>query len=182
MPAQRLIFNKEQISRTIERLGLEIREAHGDTENFVLIGIQRRGVHLGERIKEFLMQRSREEIPHGKLDINLYRDDWTSLQNQPWINSTEIPFEVEGKNILLVDDVLYSGRTVRAALEAIIDFGRPNKVELLVLLDRGHRELPIQADFIGKTIPTSQNEHVDVNLEELDGVDQVLLQEDSSGS
>ena len=179
MSEQRFIFDKQQIGRTIERLGLQIREAHADTEKFVMIGIQRRGVQLGQRIKDLWMQRSGKEIPYGKLDINLYRDDWTSLQNQPRINSTEIPFEVSGKNILLVDDVLYSGRTVRAALEAIIDFGRPNKVQLLVLLDRGNRELPIQADFIGKTIFTSPNEHVDVNLEELDGIDQVLLQENT---
>ncbi len=176
MSEQSLIFNQQQIGWCIERLGLEIRESHGDTENLVLIGIQRRGVQLGERITDLLTQKSGKEIPHGKLDINLYRDDWTSLENQPRINSTEIPFEVSGRNILLVDDVLFTGRTVRSALEAIIDFGRPNKVELLVLLDRGNRELPIQADYIGKNLSTSPHEHVDVNLKELDGVDQVLLQ------
>lgn len=176
MSDQYLLFNKDQIGRTIERFGLELREVHWNTENFVLIGIQRRGVHIGERIKDLLVQRSGRDIPYGKLDINLYRDDWTSLENQPRINSTEIPFEVSDKNILLVDDVLFTGRTVRAALEAIIDFGRPKKVELLVLLDRGNRELPIQADFVGKKISTSKNEHIDVQVREHDEVDQILLQ------
>jgi pyrimidine operon attenuation protein/uracil phosphoribosyltransferase len=141
----------------------------------VLVGIQRRGVDLARRLKTLLDARLPAPVVLGQLDINLYRDDWSSLGITPAISHTEIPAEVEGASVILVDDVLYSGRTTRAALEAILDFGRPRRVELLVLIDRGHRELPIQADYVGKRVNTSAAERVDVLVAERDEQDRVLL-------
>lgn len=169
------IMDKDQISRTLDRLTFEVLERHVHIGELILIGIQRRGVQVAQRIKQSLDFRLGSELPLGKLDINLYRDDWTSLSAHPRINSTEVPFQVQDKDILLVDDVLYTGRTIRAALEAILDFGRPKRVELLVLVDRGHRELPIHADYVGKKVNTARDEQVDVLVEELDGQDMVQL-------
>ncbi|MFP4391371.1 MAG: bifunctional pyr operon transcriptional regulator/uracil phosphoribosyltransferase PyrR [Desulfohalobiaceae bacterium] len=169
------IMDKDQISRTLDRLTFEVLERHMHIGELNLIGIQRRGVQVAQRIKQRLDFRLGSELPLGKLDINLYRDDWTSLSAHPRINSTEVPFQVQDKDVLLVDDVLYTGRTVRAALEAILDFGRPRLVELLVLVDRGHRELPIHADYVGKKVNTAWDEQVDVLVEELDGQDMVQL-------
>ena len=170
-----VILDKNQIKRVIQRLAFEVLERHGECENLALIGIYRRGVYLAQRMKDILQENSKTEIPLGKLDINFYRDDWTSLDKHPIINKTEIQFDINDKNILLIDDVIYTGRTVRAALDAILDFGRPAKVELLTLVDRGHRELPIHPDYCGKKIDTSRREHVDVLLEEIDGKDIVEL-------
>jgi len=170
-----IILDKNQIKRVIQRLAFEVLERHGECENLALIGIYRRGVYLAQRMKDILQENSKREIPLGKLDINFYRDDWTSLDKHPIINKSEIEFDINDKNILLVDDVIYTGRTVRAALDAILDFGRPAKVELLTLVDRGHRELPIHPDYCGKKIDTSKREHVDVLLEEIDGKDIVEL-------
>lgn len=169
------IMNASEISRSIDRLAYQIIEKHGDCKALAIIGIQRRGVHLAERLHKILSERTGCSIPLGRLDINLYRDDWTTLGNKPAIGQSEIPFNVENKEIILVDDVLYSGRTVRAALEAIMDYGRPAKVELLVLIDRGRRELPIQADYVGRALSTGKDEQVDVMLCEQDGNDEVLL-------
>ena len=169
------VLDSDQISRTLERLAFEVIERHVQVQDLLIIGIQRRGVEIGARIKKILDDRLGSDIPLGKLDINLYRDDWSMLTSQPQINSTHIQVEVEDKQILLVDDVLYTGRTIRAALEGILDFGRPKKVELLVLVDRGHRELPIHADYVGKKVNTSPKEHVDVHVAEIDGLDQVVL-------
>ncbi len=169
------ILTREDIKRIIHRLVFEVLERHGDCNNLVLVGIYRRGVFLAQRIKNLIEENVKREIPIGKLDINFYRDDWTSLKTHPIINKTEIETDISEKEILLVDDVIYTGRTTRAALEAILDFGRPAKVELLVLVDRGHRELPIHPDFCGKKINTSKKEHVDVLLEEIDGRDVVVL-------
>ncbi len=169
------ILDSEQMHRTLERLTSEVLERHVQMQDLALIGIQRRGVQLAQRIKQFLDTKLGSALPFGKLDINLYRDDWTSLSSHPRINSTQIPFAVQDKQILLVDDVLYTGRTIRAALEAILDFGRPRLVELLVLVDRGHRELPIHADYIGKKVNTARVEQVDVLVRELDDLDAVLL-------
>ena len=163
------------MERIIERLGFEILENHIDLKDLAFIGIQRRGVNIANRIIKILKHRWNKEIPLGKLDINLYRDDWTRLQSQPKLSHTEIPFDINDKEIILVDDVIFTGRTVRAALEAILDFGRPQKVELLVLIDRGHRELPIHPDYVGKKLNTSKDEHVDVLVEEIDGKDEVIL-------
>lgn len=169
------ILSGKELGRTLERLAMEVIERRGDDENLALLGIQRRGADLAERLKKSLDRELERKIPLGKLDINLYRDDWTNLDIQPTISCTEIPFDIEGASIVLVDDVLFSGRTVRAALEAILDFGRPKRVELLVLIDRGLRELPIQADYIGKMVETSKGEHVNVNVLERDAEDRVCL-------
>ncbi|WP_285905357.1 bifunctional pyr operon transcriptional regulator/uracil phosphoribosyltransferase PyrR [Pseudodesulfovibrio pelocollis] len=170
------ILNAREMARTIERLALEVFERRGDDERLAIIGIQRRGADLAERIKVRLDERLGRKVPLGKLDINLYRDDWTTnLELAPTINCSEIGFDIEGASIILVDDVLYSGRTIRAALEAILDYGRPRRVELLVLVDRGHRELPIQADYVGKKLDTMDHEHVNVLVSERDDEDRVCL-------
>jgi pyrimidine operon attenuation protein/uracil phosphoribosyltransferase len=170
------ILNDKGMSRTLERLAFEVYERRGDDENLAIIGIQRRGADLAERLKKLLDERLGRKIPFGKLDINLYRDDWTTnLELAPTISCSEIGFDVEAKSIVLVDDVLYSGRTIRAALEAILDYGRPRRVELLVLVDRGHRELPIQADYVGKKVETHGEEHVNVLVRERDDEDRVCL-------
>lgn len=170
------ILDQSQMGLSLERLASEIVERHAQSRNLALVGIQRRGVHLASRLKALLEHRLDLDLPLGKLDINLYRDDWTTLRSQPAINSTEIFFPLEDKEIVLVDDVLFTGRTIRAALEAILDFGRPRRVELLVLIDRGHRELPIHADYTGKRVNTALEEQVDVLVTELDGKDTTVLQ------
>jgi len=175
MSAKIEIFNKSQIKRVIHRLAFEVMERHGECDDLILMGIYRRGVFLAERLKRVLEENIKKKLPLGKLDINFYRDDWTSLKNHPIINKTEIDVDINGKKILLVDDVIYTGRTIRAALEAIMDYGRAAKVELLVLIDRGHRELPIHPDYCGKKIDTSKKEYVDVMLEEIDEKDCVVL-------
>ncbi len=172
------ILNDKEMSRTLERLAVEIIERRGDNKRLAILGIQRRGADLAERLKRLLDERLRKKIPLGKLDINLYRDDWTTnLSLSPIINCSEIGFDIEGASIVLVDDVLYSGRTIRAALEAILDYGRPKRVELLVLVDRGNRELPIQADYVGKKVNTSGKQHVNVLVAERDDEDRVYLVE-----
>lgn len=172
------ILNSKEMNRTLERLALEVYERNGDDENLAILGIQRRGADLAERLKLLLDDRLGRKVPLGKLDINLYRDDWTTnLDLAPTINCSEIGFEIEGATIVLVDDVLYSGRTIRAALEAILDYGRPKRVELLVMVDRGHRELPIQADYIGKKVETMGDQHVNVLVSERDDEDRVCLVE-----
>ena len=169
------ILTPDELGSTLERLAREVMDAHGDCAELAVIGIQRRGVDLATRLKAIVDKRLKRDIPAGQLDINLYRDDWTSLELQPLINQTDIPFSVDGRDILLVDDVLFTGRTVRAGLEAILDFGRPRRVELLVLVDRGHRELPIQADYVGKKVTTLRGEHVNVYLRERDGKDRACI-------
>ncbi len=172
------ILSGEEVKRVIHRLAFEVLEHHGECRDFVIIGIYRRGVYLGERLRHILESQVNNPIGLGKLDINFYRDDWTSLKNHPVINESDIPFDITGKSILLVDDVIYTGRTVRAALDAVLDFGRPRAVELLVLVDRGHRELPIHPDYVGKRINTSRREQVDVLLREIDGRDGVVLKKE----
>ncbi|MBI9109673.1 bifunctional pyr operon transcriptional regulator/uracil phosphoribosyltransferase PyrR [Maridesulfovibrio ferrireducens] len=175
MQKEKIVLSEIDMTRTLDRLASEITERRGDCEKLAIIGIQRRGADLAQRLKDLLDERLGRKIPLGKLDINLYRDDWTNLSRQPSINCTEIPFEIEGTSIILVDDVLFSGRTVRAALEAVLDFGRPRRVELLVLVDRGHRELPIRADYVGKKVTTGEDQHVNVLVKERDDEDKVVL-------
>lgn len=172
---KKCILLAQDIARTLERLACEVLERHGDADNLALVGIQRRGVDIAGRLRGLLSARLGREVALGSLDINLYRDDWTSLDTQPMINRTELPFAVDDARIVLVDDVLYTGRTIRSALEAILDYGRPERVELLVLVDRGHRELPIHADYVGKSLTTGRDEQVNVLVSERDGDDAVML-------
>jgi len=175
-----ILLDARAMSRALQRMAVEILElAHG-TGDLVLIGIQRRGVELAERIAKLLEKAEGAEIPRGALDITLYRDDLMrhAVGPQPVVRSTEIPFSIDDKKILLVDDVLYTGRTIRAALDALIDFGRPKSIQLVVLVDRGHRELPIRADYVGKNLPTSPGESVQVRLQESDGHDEVVVEQE----
>lgn len=164
------------MSRALTRLSHEIVEKNSGTDNVVLIGIKTRGVPLAYRVAEKIKTAYNVDIPVGLLDTSLYRDD-IETDSLGKDDSTHIPFEVAGKNVVLVDDVLYTGRTVRAAIEAIIELGRPSIIELAVMVDRGHRELPIRPDFVGKNVPTSKIENIKVNLTEIDGEDSVLLLE-----
>ena len=171
----RVILDKEEIARTLDRLASQVLERHARCDEVLLVGIQRRGADLAARLAALLSQKLGREVPLGTLDINLYRDDWTSIEGKPHMGRSHIPLPVDGRTIILVDDVLYTGRTIRAALEALLDYGRPHVVELLVLVDRGHRELPIRADHVGRRLDTRRSERVDVLLHERDGVDEVRL-------
>lgn len=170
------LLHPDEIARILDRLASEIMERHGDCEGTVLLGIQRRGVDIALRLSKILEEKLGRKLPFGTLDINLYRDDWTTLHTRPTIGESHIPTPLDNKNVILVDDVLFTGRTIRAALEAILDYGRPRQVELLVLIDRGHRELPIHGDYIGRKINTARTEKVNVLMEERDGRDEVILQ------
>ena len=171
----KLVLDGPSLERSLIRMAHEILEKNKGVEHLALVGIQTRGVILAQRLKESILQIAGHEVPLGVLDINLYRDDLTRVSEQPVIRRTEINFNLEGLTIVLVDDVLYTGRTIRSALDALIDFGRPKKIELAVLIDRGHRELPIRADFVGKNIPTSENETVHVRLRETDAREEVVV-------
>ena len=170
-----VLMQKDEVQRTLERLAYQILEKHGDCQNVLLVGIQRRGADIAYRMAKLLAARLGSPINVGTLDINLYRDDWTSLAGKPRIGESNIPMDIDDTVVVLIDDVLFTGRTIRAALEALMDYGRPSKVELLVLVDRGHRELPIHADYVGRTVNTSHEEQVNVLLVEHDGVDEVRL-------
>jgi pyrimidine operon attenuation protein/uracil phosphoribosyltransferase len=172
------ILNKRDMVRIITRLAHEILEKNRGTENLVIVGLRTRGAYLAERISKKIKEIEQVEIPTGYLDVTLYRDDFRTRLKQPSVEVTNIPFEIDNKNIVLVDDVLYTGRTVRAALDALMDFGRPARIYLAVLVDRGHRELPIKADFVGKNIPTSIGEEVRVKITEIDDEDAVYLVEE----
>ncbi len=171
------ILDAEGIRRALVRIAHEIVERNKGTENLALIGIQRRGVPLARRLSACIKEIEGSSVPIGILDITLYRDDLTTLSHQPLLQKTDVPFPVENKKIVLVDDVIYTGRTVRAALDAVIDLGRPKLIQLAVLIDRGHRELPIRADYVGKNVPTSRREVVAVRLMETDGEEKVLILE-----
>ena len=157
------------------RVAHEILEKNKGAKELCLIGIRNRGAYLARRLSGCMEKIDKEIVAVGILDITLYRDDLTLIAAQPVVHKTEIGFDINDKNVVLVDDVLYTGRTIRAALDALIDFGRPKSIQLAVLVDRGHRELPIRADYVGKNIPTSQNETVEVRLEETDGKDEVVI-------
>ena len=172
------ILDQEGINRAIVRIAHEIIEKNKGTVGLCIVGIRNRGVYLAERIAECVKKIEGVNIPTGALDITLYRDDLALASGQPLVRKTEIDFDINDKNLVLVDDVLYTGRTIRAALDALIDFGRPKSIQLAVLVDRGHRELPIRADFVGKNIPTSNKESVEVKLEETDGIDEVVIVEE----
>jgi len=173
------VMETDRIGRTVARMAHEVVERNRNIDEIGLIGIRRRGVPLAKRLAHVLNEITGCRVPTGALDITLYRDDLMRFQvgPQPVLRRTEIPFSIDDRRILLVDDVLYTGRTIRAALDALIDFGRPLSIQLVVLVDRGHRELPIKADYVGKNLPTAPGQSVQVRLEELDGVDEVVLTE-----
>ena len=171
------IMDADGIRRALIRNAHEITEKNRGVENVALVGIRTRGVPLAARIAEEIRKIENAEVPVGSLDITLYRDDLTTMGYNPVIHGTEIDFDITGKHIVLVDDVLYTGRTIRAALDAIIDMGRPNSIQLAVLIDRGHRELPIRADYAGKNVPTSRRETIEVALQEEGKEDEVILGE-----
>jgi pyrimidine operon attenuation protein/uracil phosphoribosyltransferase len=172
-----IIMDDQQLNRSLTRIAHEIIEKNKGVRDLILVGIRTRGVPLAQKLAEKIKEIEGIEVEVGKLDITLYRDDLTTLADQPIVHGTELPFNIVGKKIVLVDDVLYTGRTVRAALDALVDLGRPNVIQLAVLIDRGHRELPIRADFVGKNIPTSRKEVIMVKLAEVDGIDKVILGE-----
>jgi pyrimidine operon attenuation protein/uracil phosphoribosyltransferase len=167
-----IIMDADRISRALTRIAHEIVERNPGVEDLALVGVRSRGVPLARRLAQALTEITGKEIPTGALDITLYRDDLMRNQvgPQPLVRKTEIPFSIDDQTIILVDDVLYTGRTTRAALDALIDFGRPKAIQLVVLIDRGHRELPIKADYVGKNVPTARHESVQVRLRDLDGV------------
>ncbi len=169
------LLSPEQMAEILEHLATEVLARHGKCSELILVGIQRRGADLARRLRGRMFSLLQRELPIADLDINLYRDDWTSSSHMPIITPSHMPVDITDKVLLLVDDVLFTGRTIRAALEALLDFGRPRRVELMVLVDRGHRELPIQADYAGITISTAREDHVDVRLAERDGQDGVYL-------
>jgi pyrimidine operon attenuation protein/uracil phosphoribosyltransferase len=171
------LMSASEIDRTLVRLAHEILEKSADLDKLAFIGIRRRGVPLAQRLARKIESLEKREIPVGILDINLYRDDLTTVDIKPVVSATDIPFSVQGKDIILMDDVLYTGRTIRAALDALFDHGRPSRVQLLVLIDRGHRELPIEARFIGRTVQTSDDEIIEVKFQEIDEMEKVLLVE-----
>ena len=173
-----VVMDADRIARTLTRIAHEILERNRGIDELALVGIRRRGVPLARRLAQTIHDISRHEVPTGALDITLYRDDLGrhAVAAQPVVRSTEIPFSIDDKRILLVDDVLYTGRTIRAALDALIEFGRPKAIQLVVLVDRGHRELPIKADYVGKNLPTSPAESVQVHLLEIDGRDEVEIE------
>lgn len=171
------IMDTEQVDKTLTRIAHEIIERNKDVNDIAIVGIRTRGAFLAERLAKKIKEIRKKEPQVGILDITLYRDDLTTIAEQPVVHKTEIDFDIQDKVMILVDDVLYTGRTIRCALDALIDFGRPKSIQLAVLVDRGHRELPIRADYVGKNIPTSQSEIVQVKLEETDGIDEVMIQE-----
>ena len=169
------IMDADDIERALTRIAHEILERNKTLDGLALVGIRTRGVPLAERLACVLKNLAGREPAAGMLDINLYRDDLSSIADHPVLRKTEIPFAVDTARIVLVDDVLFTGRTIRAALEGLMDLGRPDFIQLVVLVDRGHREVPIRADYVGKNLPTSRAEQVDVRLDETDGVDEVML-------
>ena len=180
-PAHKVLLDAEAIARTLSRIAHEIIEANPELERVALVGIQTRGVPVAQRLRRLIAERAGQDVAHGALDITFYRDDVqvrggeAPLHAQPVVRSTTLDFALEGMTCILVDDVLYTGRTIRAAIDALFDYGRPARVRLAVLADRGHRELPIRPDYVGKNLPTSRDERIQVQLVEVDEVDQVLL-------
>ena len=171
------IVDADGLRRIITRIAHEIVERNKGVEDLVLVGIRRRGVPLAQRIAAKINEFEGRTPVLGSLDITLYRDDLSTVSHQPVVGPTDIPVDINGRVVVLVDDVLYTGRTIRAAMDALIDFGRPRSIQLAVVIDRGHRELPIRADFVGKNVPTSKREVIGVKLQDLDGVDSVVIKE-----
>ncbi len=173
--AARLVLDAQGVERALARVTHEILERNKGVDDLVFIGVRSLGVHIAERLAAKAAAIEGVRVPSGIIDITLYRDDLNRAGQQPQVKGTDIEFPIDDRQVVLVDDVLYTGRTVRAALDALMDFGRPRSVQLAVLIDRGHRELPIRADYVGKNLPTASNESVQVRLKERDGTDEVLL-------
>ena len=172
---KRQLMSADEIRRTLERLAHEIVEKTAGAKDLALIGVRRRGIPLAERLGKSIRASSKAEVPVGTLDITLYRDDLSTVAPQPVVQSSEIPFPVDDRDLLLVDDVLYTGRTVRAAMNGLFDLGRPRRIRLCVLIDRGHRELPVEATFVGRTVETSDAEIIEVRLQEIDHEERVMV-------
>jgi len=177
MEQKKVVMDADGIDRSLTRIAYEILEKNKGTEELCLVGIRTGGVFLAERLKKKINRMEGVDIPSGILDITLYRDDLRLSDRKPMLEKTDIPFSLDNKKVVLVDDVLFTGRTIRAAMDALIDFGRPKLIQLAVLIDRGHRELPIRADFVGKNLPSSLWESVVVKLMEKNGTDEVIIQE-----
>lgn len=169
------LADKADIDRALTRIAHEIIEKNKGCEDVALVGIRTRGVPLAARLSDKIAEIENAEVLSGQLDITLYRDDLSQISHQPIVHNTEIPFDINDKIVVLVDDVIYTGRTVRAALDALIDLGRPAAIQLAVVVDRGHRELPIRADYVGKNIPTAKDEVISVKLQEIDGTDEIVI-------
>jgi pyrimidine operon attenuation protein/uracil phosphoribosyltransferase len=172
---KRQLLSAEEISRTLQRLAHEIVEKSGGTKDLAFIGVRRRGIPLAQRLAKIIKDSAHVEVPVGTLDITLYRDDLSTVGPQPVVHSSEIDFQVDDRDLVVIDDVLYTGRTIRAAMNGLFDLGRPRRVRLCVLMDRGHRELPIEASFVGRTVQTSDTEIVEVRLQEIDNEERVML-------
>jgi pyrimidine operon attenuation protein/uracil phosphoribosyltransferase len=175
MPGSKVVLDGEDMRRMLTRIAHEIVENGGDPERLALVGIHRRGAVLARRLRELLALLHDVEVPLGDVDISFYRDDVTTRGGAPVVHATHLDFDVDARTVVIVDDVLFTGRTVRAAIEALFDYGRPARVQLAVLADRGHRELPLRPDYVGKNLPTARGEHVFVRVEELDGEDSVTI-------
>jgi pyrimidine operon attenuation protein/uracil phosphoribosyltransferase len=173
--SEKIVLHEGDVQRALTRIAHEIAERNTDASALAVIGIHRRGAFLARRLRDLLQELLDAEIPLGDLDIGFYRDDVSSRPDAPVVHASHVDFDVTGRTVVVVDDVLYTGRTVRAAIEALFDYGRPERVQLAVLADRGHRELPIRPDYVGKNLPTSSSEHVYVRVRELDGVDEVAI-------
>lgn len=168
-------MSADDMARAVARLAHEIVERHGESSGLALIGIQRRGAVLARRLADSILETAGQRLPVGALDISLYRDDLSEIGHYPIVRPTELPFDLSDRTVVLVDDVLFTGRTVRAAMDALLDYGRPRAIRLAVLVDRGHRELPIRADHVGRNVPTARDERVDVHVVEIDGWDSVEI-------
>jgi pyrimidine operon attenuation protein/uracil phosphoribosyltransferase len=173
--SEKVVLHEEEIQRALKRIAHEVAERNPGDRGLAIVGIHRRGAFLAQRLRDALEQLVDAPVPLGDLDIGFYRDDVASRPDAPVVHASHIDFDVTGRTVVIVDDVLYTGRTVRAAIEALFDYGRPERVQLAVLADRGHRELPIRPDYVGKNLPTSRGEHVHVRVSELDGVDEVTI-------
>ena len=176
MKKQKIILNDQDFKRIITRISHEIIEKHRGTENLGLVGIQTRGDFLAKRLADRIQKIENVNLPVGSMDINMYRDDWTKISHQPIVRPSKIPFNVDDMDIIIVDDVLFTGRTIRAAMDALMDFGRPSRMELAILVDRGHRELPIQADYKGIALDTEHQDMINVLVKEYDSQDMVLYE------
>jgi len=179
--SEKILLNSSDIERVLVRIAHEIVEHNKGARNIAFVGIKTRGVPLAQRLAKIIQTMEQVDIPVGSLDITLYRDDVSSLSFKHVVQQTNVPFDITNKQVILVDDVFYTGRSIRAALDALIDLGRPETIQLAVLIDRGHRELPIRADFVGKNIPTARNEEIKVCVSEVDAVDKVVVMRQDGG-